>query len=156
MPATTPAQQRLMAQAFELKKGNLKLSDIKAEYRSKIKDLADKMTLKQLEDFAKTKHSEMKESEIYEDLLEAQEYSNTDDVKTPPPVDKAPNVPPGYEESKKTEPITPSLFKAPMGKSKHERRVMDFNEFLGRINYHTHDDIVQRGHGQNLGARKGN
>jgi hypothetical protein len=84
-------------------------------------------------------------------LLEAQTYSATSDVKTPPQTDKNPSVPPGYNAaSPKREPITPSLFKAPMGKAKHERRIMDFDQFLDRINYRTHDDTLQKGHGQNL------
>ena len=34
--------------------------------------------------------------------------------------------------------------------AKHERRIMDFPQFLKRINYQTHDDTLQKGHGQNL------
>jgi hypothetical protein len=60
MPAVTPSQQRLMAQAYQVKKGNLKPADIDPEYRDQIVDLADSMTLQQLKDFAETKHSEMK------------------------------------------------------------------------------------------------
>lgn len=45
-----------MGQAYALKKGELKLSDLNPDYRDQIKDLADNMTLKQLEDFAKTSH----------------------------------------------------------------------------------------------------
>ena len=45
-----------MGQAYALKKGELKLADLNPEYRDQIKDLADSMTLKQLEDFAKTSH----------------------------------------------------------------------------------------------------
>jgi hypothetical protein len=60
MPSVTPAQQRLMAQAYQVKKGALKAKDIDAEYREQIVDLADSMTLQQLKDFAETKHSDMK------------------------------------------------------------------------------------------------
>jgi hypothetical protein len=56
MPSTSKSQQRLMGQAYALKKGELKLADLNPEYRDQIKDLADSMTLKQLEDFAKTSH----------------------------------------------------------------------------------------------------
>jgi hypothetical protein len=59
MPAVSKSQQRLMGQAYALKKGELKLSDLNPEYRDQIKDLADGMTLKQLEDFAKTSHDEL-------------------------------------------------------------------------------------------------
>lgn len=56
MPATSKAQQRLMGAAYSVKKGDSKLSDIDAEYRDKVKDLVDGMTLKQLKDFAETSH----------------------------------------------------------------------------------------------------
>lgn len=56
MPSTSKSQQRLMGMAYALKKGELKLADLNDEYRDQIKDLADSMTLKQLEDFAKTSH----------------------------------------------------------------------------------------------------
>jgi hypothetical protein len=31
---------------------------------------------------------------------------------------------------------------------------MDFNDFLKRINYATHDDTLQKGHGQNQTGSK--
>jgi hypothetical protein len=62
MPSTTPAQQRLMGQAYAVKTGKLDPKDLDPEYKDQIVKLADSMTKKQLEDFAKTKHSEMKES----------------------------------------------------------------------------------------------
>ena len=71
-------------------------------------------------------------------------------VDAPPVVDRNPSLPPGYPEASKRPAITPSLYKAPMGKAKHERRIMDFETFLHRINYRTHDGIIQAGHGQNL------
>ena len=57
MPASTPEQQRLMGMAYSLKKGEMDPKDAS----QKVKDLAKNMTLKQLKDFASTKHSEMKE-----------------------------------------------------------------------------------------------
>jgi hypothetical protein len=56
MSARSKAQQRLMAQAYSLKKGDLDPKDISPEYRDEIKDLAQGMTQKQLHDFAATKH----------------------------------------------------------------------------------------------------
>lgn len=49
----------------------------------------------------------------------------------------------------------PSCFKMPMNKKRiHERKIMDFAQFLKTINYRTHDGqsdgSTQRGHGQNL------
>lgn len=61
MPAVSPKQQRLMAQAYALKTGKKKKSDINPEYREEISKVAKSMTKKQLRDFAKTKHSDMKE-----------------------------------------------------------------------------------------------
>lgn len=56
MPALSKAQQRLMGAAYAVKKGDSKLSDIDPEYREEVKGLVDGMTLKQLKDFAATKH----------------------------------------------------------------------------------------------------
>ena len=69
MPSTTPAQQRLMGQAYAVKTGKLKPTDLDPDYRDQIVKLADSMTTKDLKDFAETKHSEMEEEEeetIYE------------------------------------------------------------------------------------------
>jgi hypothetical protein len=60
MPATTPEQQRLFGQAYAIKSGKMKPEDLNPEYRDEIVKLADSMTIKQLKDFAETKHSEMK------------------------------------------------------------------------------------------------
>jgi hypothetical protein len=154
MPSTTQEQQKLFGWALACKRGESK------ECPANIQNLADKMTEVELEKFASSSRlpKRIKESlrecmenmdpETFE-LLEAK--SSTGDVTTPPQVDKIPSVPPGYEQaSAKREPMTPSLYKAPMGKAKHERRLMDFSEFLDRINYRTHDNVLQKGHGQNL------
>jgi hypothetical protein len=61
MPAVSPEQQRLMAQAYALKTGKKKKKDLNPEYAEQISKLAKSMTAKQLRDFAKTKHSSMKE-----------------------------------------------------------------------------------------------
>jgi hypothetical protein len=45
-----------MGAAYAVKKGDSKLSDIDPEYREEVKGLVDGMTLKQLKDFAATKH----------------------------------------------------------------------------------------------------
>ena len=57
MPSVSPEQQRLMGMAYALKKGDMDPKDASEQ----VKKLADSMTLKQLKDFASTKHSEMKE-----------------------------------------------------------------------------------------------
>ncbi len=81
-----------------------------------------------------------------ENMKESPNVDNDTDEK-----DLTPEVPPGILSAKKEEPtFTPSLFKLPMGKKKDEKRVYDFNQFLKIINYKTQDDILQKGHGQNL------
>lgn len=57
MPSTSKAQQRLMGMAYSLKKGEMDPKDASQE----VKDLADSMTLKQLKDFASTKHEGLPE-----------------------------------------------------------------------------------------------
>lgn len=56
MPSTSIAQQRLMGQAYALKTGELKPSDLDPKYRKQIEDLAASMTEKDLKDFAETSH----------------------------------------------------------------------------------------------------
>ncbi len=60
MPSVSPEQQRLFGQAYAVKTGDLDPKDIDPKYRDRIVDLADSMSKKDLEDFAKTKYSEMK------------------------------------------------------------------------------------------------
>ena len=56
MPSTSKSQQRLMGVAYAVKNGDMQLSDVDASYRDDVEDLVDNMTLKQLKDFAETKH----------------------------------------------------------------------------------------------------
>jgi hypothetical protein len=66
MPAVSPEQQRLMGQAYAVKTGKLKASDIDAEYRDQIVDLAKNMKEDDLKDYAKTKHSDIKKKHVKE------------------------------------------------------------------------------------------
>lgn len=59
MPAESKSQQRLMGQAYSIKKGDIKPSDLDPKYKDKIVDLADSMSLKDLKDFAETKHKDL-------------------------------------------------------------------------------------------------
>lgn len=61
MPSTSKTQQRLMGAAYSVKKGDMQLLDIDSDYRDKVKDLVDGMTLKQLKDFAETSHKGLPE-----------------------------------------------------------------------------------------------
>lgn len=80
------------------------------------------------------------------------EEINESEIPDPPPgINKAK---PGSAEKYPTQ-FRPSFFKMPMNKKRiHDRRIMDFSQFLKVINYRTHngqsDDSTQRGHGQNL------
>ena len=58
MPAKSEAQQRLMGMALAAKRG-------KGRFSSKIQEIADSMTEKQLRDFAKTKHEGLPEKKAY-------------------------------------------------------------------------------------------
>ncbi len=59
MPAVSKSQQRLMAQAYAIKKGEMKPSDLNPDYKDDIVKLAKDMTLKQLGDYAKTSHEDL-------------------------------------------------------------------------------------------------
>lgn len=54
--SVSTAQQALMGQAYGLKTGKLKPSDIKPKYRKEISNISKKMSLRSLKDFAQTKH----------------------------------------------------------------------------------------------------
>jgi hypothetical protein len=68
MPARSKTQQRLMAQAYGVRKfmdtkgkSGIDPKDIKSKYRETIVDLAKKMTKKSLKDYASTKHDDIPE-----------------------------------------------------------------------------------------------
>jgi hypothetical protein len=61
MPSQSKTQQRLMGVAYAVKSGSMQLSDVDTDYRDRVKDLVDGMTLKQLKDFAETKHEGLPE-----------------------------------------------------------------------------------------------
>jgi len=78
MPSVSKAQQSLMAQAYGIKTGSLKPSDLNPEYRSRIVSLSKRMTGKELEKYASTKTKKLphyvKEDEFI-DIAEAKEIS---------------------------------------------------------------------------------
>lgn len=58
MPSKSKSQQRLFGMALAVRRGEMKRSDVYQE----VLDIVDgDMTDKQIEDFAKTKHSSLKE-----------------------------------------------------------------------------------------------
>lgn len=67
MPAKSKSQQRLFGMAHAVRKGELKRSEVSKE----VLDIVDgKMTDKEIEDFAKTKHKGLKEY-LKEHLVQA-------------------------------------------------------------------------------------
>ncbi len=60
MPAVSTAQQALMGQAYGIKTGELKPSDLNPKYRAEILKIAKEMTEEELKKFAKTKHKGLK------------------------------------------------------------------------------------------------
>jgi hypothetical protein len=71
MPAISSAQQSIMGQAWAVRSGKMKISEVSPKWRKEIKDIAfgkkdkdgkmDKMTDKELLKFAKTKRSDLPE-----------------------------------------------------------------------------------------------
>ena len=61
MPSQSKSQQRLMGVAYAVKSGDTQLSDVDTSYRDKVKELVDGMSLKDLKDFAETKHDNIPE-----------------------------------------------------------------------------------------------
>ena len=82
--------------------------------------------------------------------VDAQTMTTTE--KIPGQGDSVPPPPSGMDKGDKIkDALTPSLYKAPMGKKGTlNQRVMDWDQLLKTINYKTHDGTMQRGHGQNL------
>ena len=84
MPAVSKTQQRLMGMAYSIKKGETSLSDIDKEYREEVKGLVDGMTLKQLKDFAATKHTGLPER-VPENNIALGDISGMGPIKLPQP-----------------------------------------------------------------------
>lgn len=175
MPSVTKSQQRLFGWALACKRGTTdncpanvkKLADSMTE--EQLEDFArtshDKLPENIVEsvfecienmamDDLDLLEKETKEEVKVEDLKPSDVPPSAKDVKTPSPVVANPDVPPGYVKAdSRKDPgfFTPSLFKRPGDKkAKRDTKLMDFDEFLKRINYRTHDAILQKGHGQNL------
>lgn len=61
MPSQSRSQQRLMGVSYAVKSGDMQLSDVDGDYRDKVKELVDGMSLKQLKDFSETSHEGLPE-----------------------------------------------------------------------------------------------
>ena len=56
MPAKSKAQQRLMGLAYSVKKGHMSIEQVGVEYKDKVKELVQSMSIEQLKDYATTPH----------------------------------------------------------------------------------------------------
>ena len=112
-------QQRLMGQAYAVKIGSLKPSDIDPKYRKVIVDLSKKMTKKQLEDYASTKFNK----EVDESILT-------------PSASYSPDFKPGYYLSTTNSPILPYLdtekTKSKKGK-KNLENLKDYRDWIDSV-----------------------
>jgi len=106
MPAVSQQQQKLMALALAYKRGEVK--DVSA----KVKEIADSMSEKDLEDFASTKHKglPMKKEELIKEglsVLKEQTY-NLDTFGVKPTVDPKPIMNPFDDGTNKPKGLSPS------------------------------------------------
>jgi len=95
MPAVSKSQKRLMSQAYAIKTGALKPSDIDPRYRKSIVNLSKSMTEKQLRDYTQTPEKGLP--------------NDVDEAIVTPKASYAPNFKPGYYLSTTNSPILPSL-----------------------------------------------
>lgn len=124
MPALSKSQQRLMGQAYGLKKGLIKTTDLNPDYREQIEDLAKGMTLKQLKDFAETSHQNL--PEVKENMTSATVNSVSGMG--------APSMPgnPGSQSDFSTQKAGSGdiPFALSGGKPKKKRSFLDFKDFI--------------------------
>lgn len=124
MPAVSKSQQRLMAIAYAVKKGDKSISDIDSEYRDRISSLVDSMTAKQLKDYAETSHNELPEH-----LGESGPVQLNPGMNVPGVGDVSMPADPGSLDSFSTQ--TPGSGDIPVGKAKRKKkRLMTFDEFI--------------------------
>lgn len=119
MPAVSKSQKRLMSQAYAVKTGSLKPSDIDPRYRKSIVDLSKSMTEKQLRDYTQTPEKGLP--------------NDVDEAIITPKASYAPNFKPGYYLSTTNSPILPSLdtekIKKNLGK-KNLENLKDYRDWV--------------------------
>ena len=122
MPAVSKSQKRLMSQAYAVKTGSLKPSDIDPRYRKSIVDLSKKMTEKQLKDYAETPHKGLP--------------NDVDEAIVTPKASYAPKFKPGYYLSTTNSPILPFLdtekIKKKLGK-KNLENLKDYRDWIQNV-----------------------
>ena len=119
MPAVSKSQKRLMSQAYAVKTGSLKPSDIDPRYRKSIVDLSKSMTEKQLRDYTQTPEKGLP--------------NDVDEAIITPKASYAPDFKPGYYLSTTNSPILPSLdtekIKKNLGK-KNLENLKDYRDWV--------------------------
>ena len=83
MPSVSKAQQSLMGQAYAIKTGSLKPSDLDPKYKSKIVSIAKRMSKSELDKFASTKRKGLPKYVNEENEIDINE---TDGVSTVTPL----------------------------------------------------------------------
>lgn len=87
-----------MGVAYAVKKRDMQLADVDPNYRDKVKDLVDGMSLKQLKDFAETKHDGL--PEVAENITPANIGGMGPITLPTPTVDGSGDVPAGQGDAK--------------------------------------------------------
>ena len=122
MPARSKSQQRIMAQAYGIKTGDIKPSDLDPRYKKAIMSLSKKMTEKQLKDYAETSHKGLP--------------NDVDEAIVTPKASYAPDFKPGYYLSTTNSPILPSLdtekIKKKLGK-KNLENLKDYRDWIQNV-----------------------
>ena len=122
MPAVSKSQKRLMSQAYAVKTGSLKPSDIDPRYRKSIVDLSKSMTEKQLRDYTQTPEKGLP--------------NDVDEAIVTPKASYAPDFKPGYYLSTTNSPILPSLdtekIKKKLGK-KNLENLKDYRDWIQNV-----------------------
>jgi hypothetical protein len=122
MPAVSKSQKRLMSQAYGIKTGALKPSDIDPRYRKSIVDLSKSMTEKQLRDYTQTPEKGLP--------------NDVDEAIVTPKASYSPDFKPGYYLSTTNSPILPYLdtekIKKKQGK-KNLENLKDYRDWIDQI-----------------------
>lgn len=147
MPSVSSAQQAIMGQAWAVRTGKMKISEVKPQYRKEVSSIANgDMTDKELKKFASTKSSDLphyvKDGKAYKSkpMKEGEEFEGLDEKGIPmagatSPIissKKVPTFTPGLNPGGGIKPITPYLdpdVQKPAGKKKM-KHMADYRDFI--------------------------
>lgn len=147
MPSVSSAQQAIMGQAWAVRSGQMKLSEVAPKYRKEVSSIANgDMTDKELKKFASTKSKNLphyvhkgkpvKESEDFEEDEDLDEKGIPMAGATSPLIGskKVPTFTPGLNPGGGIKPIKPYLdpdVQKPAGKKKM-KHMADYRDFINR------------------------